>query len=66
MKTKKKPDLLERFEESRIENDQLIRAGSSDIASHKQEPTYVGKSSDIRHTCDTTTSDEVYVGYTFP
>ena len=66
MKTTKKAGFLERFAGSRIENDQLIRAGASDIASHMQEPTYVGKNGDIRHTCDTTTSDEVYIGYSFP
>lgn len=58
--------LLEKFSGSQLENDLLIVGGAVNIPTHFQEDTYVGEGGDIRHTCDTTVSDEKYIGYTFP
>lgn len=63
---KRKTGLLSKFENSRIANDHAIRGGASDTMTYLYEETFVGKNGDIRHTCDTTLSDEVVIGYSFP
>jgi len=63
---KKKNRLYEKFSNSQISKDITIRGGASDIVSYCMETTYVTIGNDIRHICDTTTSDEVAVGYTYP
>ena len=64
---KDKTGFLSKFENSRIEEDHAIRGGASDVMTYMYEETYVAKGGiDIRHTCDTTLSDEVVVGYSFP
>jgi len=61
-----KKSILKKFADSKISKDIEVRGGASDIVTYMFETTYVTVGNDIRHICDTTTSDTVAVGVTYP